>query len=448
MSTLFQYLVVALVAADSAPMTLDHAVGLALIRHPSAQMAQTDQLMAEQKVLAAQLAVWPSLDLQSGALYTTSKDGQTILVANNVPMETRALVVGHVPLDTGQLSAAKLQAELEAKSMGFATQVARAGLGLSVAQAFYDELRAEHAVAAIAYAREGAEAQRKATAAQLNAGKVARLELRRAEAALANYEANLAGARADLASARRRFRTLTGVSTDFRLQEPPPPPPPGKYLTSVDLSPRMATLNGKEPVSAQHKTSLSGDAAVTESADAVARRPEVLQAETDFAARKAELRVTDFSRRPTLSVTSMAGWDTGGAPTPNNLGASYGLDLSWPLWDAGRHANAARLVELGVERAGYAIQAARLSARTDFEDAMAALEKAQVQYYAQSRSRAVADEALSMARIGFKEGAVPGLELLNAQQAAVAARVAQQNAIYDYHQAAAKLRWAAGLATP
>lgn len=411
-------LVLALATAP-APLTLDESMALALAHHPAAMQADADLAIARQKAKAAGLALWPELDLQSGALYTSPSGGQPSFIANNTIMETRAQVVARVPIDTGQLGAARRQAELDATSAVYAARSAKATLALSVGQAYFDELRAEHAIEAYGAAHDGAEAQRKATLAQLKSGRVARLDLRRAEAALASIDASLLGAHADLDVARRRFTELTGATPGFRLAEPPPPPP--------------------VPTSAVAQRVSMSDAEA---------RPEVREARADAAARLAERDAAWLARRPQVNVTAMGGWDTGGAMSGSNLGASYGVDLSWPLFDGGRLATAARSADLGARRAAAALAAAQLAARADLEDARAALSKAQGQYYAQLRARQVADEALAMARIGFGEGAVSGLDLIIAQQAAVSARIAQQNALYDYHAAALKLRWATGAIVP
>ena len=57
---------------------------------------------------------------------------------------------------------------------------------------------------------------------------------------------------------------------------------------------------------------------------------------------------------------------------------------------------------------------------------------------------ALAERNLAMARVGFSEGALGGLDLAAAQRAAVEARLAELNARYDYHLAAVQLAWAAG----
>lgn len=398
-----------LLGAASPALTLGQSVEMAARVQPDLQQATLDTQTAATNVTIAQAASRPTLSLEGGYLGTSTRTGELDFVANNAPSETRAQLVGRWTLFSNQLGLKVNQAEAEREAAAWGLRNARLTLAGTVSDAYFAVLKAEAASRALRSAVAEATSGRDAAALRFQTGVATRLDLSQAEQQLATQQAALAGAEADVLSSRARFQILTGASEDFHLAEPGP-------------LPSIPALQGPD----------------------LTARPDIKQAQVLIQARRAEFAAAQAASRPTLNLTSAAGWDTGGVPSPANAGGSIGVDVAWPFFSSGQLGAQAQLAELGARRAELELARLTQQARLNLNDARAQLRKAETQLTALSRARELANRSLEMARFGFREGSLPFLAVLTAQRAAIDARVAEQNARYDAALALAHLRLALG----
>jgi outer membrane protein TolC len=387
---------------------LDLCIQKAIARHPGIAIAAIEVQASSSRLRSAEAQRLPVIGLSSGYLYSSNRDGTLDFVANNAPHETRAQVGVSWQPDTGALGAAVRRAQADLEAAGWSAQAIRARLALDVATAFCTALRTQHASEALAEAAGSARRQLQTVQRMVEAGKASRFDLQRTTATMASQEARLAQAEVDHRQALRRLALLIGESTDGPLAEPDE----AKAVPIDDL------------------------AAVAET------RPEVHRAAAIIQARLADQQIAERALWPQLSATASSGLDTGTWPSWQHLGWQAGLNLSWPIWDWGNLQSQADAARLAAARSEAERRLAVQTATTEVIDAEALLARAVGQLTPLRRAAEASKQAFEMASRGFAEGGIGSLEVLLAQQAAVEARIASQNAYYDYLAAAAYYRWA------
>lgn len=396
------------------PLSLDACIEKAISRHPLATMAAIDVQTSSSRLHAAEAQRLPAIGLSSGYMYSSNRNGTLDFVANNAPHETRAQVWMAWQPDTGALGAAVRRAQADLEASDWSARAVRAKLALDVATAFCTALRTQHAEEALSEAANSARRQLQTVQRMVEAGKASRFDLQRTTATMATQEARLAQADADHRQAIRRLALLIGESTEGPLAEPQEPKP--------------------QPA-----------ADVTATAEA---RPGVHLAEATVKARLAAQQVAELALWPQLSATAASGLDTGTWPSWQQLGWQAGLNLSWPIWDWGNLRSQAEAAQLATARSEAERRLAVQTAAGEIIDAEAQLARAAGQLTPLRRAAEAAKQAFEMASRGFAEGGIGSLEVLLAQQAAVEARIASQNAYYDYLAAAAYYRWATSGSEP
>ncbi|MBC7541093.1 MAG: TolC family protein [Candidatus Sericytochromatia bacterium] len=394
--------------AAPVPLSLTACIDRAVARHPAVAIAAIDQKSASARLTGVLAQRLPSLSVESGYLYTSTKDGNLDFVANNAPHETRAQLWLRWQPDTGALSASLRRAQAEHTAAEWGIRQARARLVLDVATAYYGVLRTQHAHLALREAVAGAHRQLQATQRLVDVGKASRFDLQRTASAVAMQEARLAQAEADQKQYRRRLALQVGDVGTVPLAEP------------------------IEPQVVPRPTALASPAS----------RADVRQAEALIPARQADVDLAKRALWPQVSFAAAGGLDTGTWPGLQQLGWQAGVDLSWPVWDWGILQRQVEAAQLTVSRAEAEVQLAARAAAGDVIDAEAQVDRATGQLAALKRAGQAADAALLMAQRGFAEGGVGSLDVLLAQQAAIEARLAQQSARYDYFTALAYYRWA------
>lgn len=393
-------------AAAQDGLSLEACLSQARARDPVLAGLALDAAGASLAADAARIERRPSLDLSAGYLGSTSRDGaNTDFIANNAPHEVRAQLVGRWAWDPLRWEHPLRQAEAAAEGARWTLRAREGQLALDVARRFYAVLRARLAVSAIQASLNGVRRQLEGARASEKAGQSTRLDVGRAEQTLHNQEAALAGAQADRRVAEAQLALVTGLPEGARLVEPTLPP------------------RGAAPP---------------------ALRSEIRAAEAAVAQSRVALDAARLAHAPQLLFSAAVGWDAGIFPASGAPGASAGVDLNFPLWSAGRLSTQARAAELALERAKAGADAARLAAADERLAAQGAAERASAQLGALEAAASLAERNLGMVKAGFAEGALGSLDLVAAQQAALDARLAAQNARYDYAMARFQLDWAEG----
>lgn len=157
------------------------------------------------------------------------------------------------------------------------------------------------------------------------------------------------------------------------------------------------------------------------------RRPDVQQAERQYAAATARLGMADAARMPPVMVTGSYGSQAAKPDNlfnPNTRVYSLQLGVSIPLFDGGRLADQAAVARARVEQARLQYQQAALSALRDANDALVAVHSARDEEAAQATQVEALRAALDLAQLRYQAGLASYLDLLDAQRSLFSAQLA------------------------
>lgn len=271
---------------------------------------------------------------------------------------------------------------------------------------YYDALKAAATVDLQQQNVAGAQSDLHAAQLRFKAGDVPRLDVVRAQVAMANAQAALDAARTDLANAQDALAVETGEPPRdlTALQSAPPPPAPPD-------DPQKAV------------------------ARALAQRSDLASAQQAVHAEEAAVSVAQRAVLPAVSVSAgyTRGWDSGVLVN----GPSANVSLSVPVSHAASDRTAAERARLEQTRDKAAalqrsITVAVSSAARTYSESLRATASAR-------RAREAAQEELRATQIGYRSGASSSLDVADARRTYVQAALAEVNAVYAQAQAASML---------
>ena len=278
------------------------------------------------------------------------------------------------------------------------------------------ELDQEHAIA------EQTLASRRATLAiarqRYEQGLISELDVKQ-------FEAQVAAPAVTLAQTERE-RAQTEHALDVLLGQGPTPIPRGGSLADA-----VRALVIPDSVSAA----------------LLARRPDVQQAEREYAAATARLGVADAARMPTIMLTGSYGSQgpsAGELFRTNTRVYSLQAGVSIPVFDGGRLADQAAAARARVAQARAQYEQTALNALRDANDALVAVHTARDQVAAQATQVDALRDALELAQLRYESGLSSYLDLLDAQRSLFSAQIALSQTQLQQLTAAVQLYKALG----
>jgi len=387
------------IPAAFAALSLDQAESASVLRSPDVAAAQAVVREDAAALASARGALGPSINTTYAVAPQGGPLGETIQQRiTTVQVQT---TVGDVLAYAPLVAAADATLRAARASLAAATREER----VKAVALYYDALKAR----AIASAREEALAtakeQRRAAAIRAGAGDAPRLDVVRADVAVARATANVETARAAEANALDALRAETGATA---------------LDTTVDAAP------------AQPLADLTPDAAVTE---ARANRADLRAAEASVAVARASAAAARRGALPALTVA--AGYAQGVDSGVNVHGPAINVSLGIPLNGAARAQAAQREAAVGESVAKEQAQERQLAL-----DVAAAARNVAAARRATAASDEARGEALAELRateLGYRNGASSSLELASARDTYTQAVVDALSSEYDELKARATL---------
>lgn len=272
---------------------------------------------------------------------------------------------------------------------------------------YYDALKAAATVQLRRQDLAGAQSDLRAAQLRFKAGDVPRLDIVRAQVALATAQAEFDAAQTDLANAYDALSVETGeTASDFSTLQKAPP------VTAPPADPQKAV------------------------ARALAQRSDLASAEQAVRGEEAAVGVAQRAILPAVTVNAgyTHGWDSGVLVS----GPSAAVNVSVPLSHAAADRTAAERARLA--QAEYKADALRRSitvavsaAERTYRESVRATESAR-------RARVAAQEELRATETGYRSGASSSLDVADARRTYVQAALNEVNAVYAQAQAAASLQ--------
>lgn len=328
---------------------------------------------------------------------------------------TGQLAVRQRLFDFGRGRAASSAARSRVSAADAAVQQALAGLDVAAARAFGRVLAAESASSARTAAIDAAREDVARAARRRDAGTATEADVLLLEVHLAGVEQERLEAEAEVAVARAALNRLRGATIDaaFSLE-----PSPAANVLPSDI------------------------AAATE--NALARRPEVLEAEARLRGAEAEAALARAERWPIVSA--QAAYDVTGRTLTDRSGSwAAGGEVTWTASLLGSGRARAHAAADAVEAARRRLDDSRRAIEVEVLSAARRLDVARARLDVGARAVAQAAEALRILRNRYAAGLTGVSDLLRASAAALDAESRRVTAVVDVLVSTAEYRRAAGL---
>ena len=252
----------------------------------------------------------------------------------------------------------------------------------------------------------------------LSAGIVSKLNVQRAEVALANERPELFNAQTELKNSYLRLAELFG--TDLR---PGAQAPPFEISGELQYRPNHADLNGCL-------------------ARADANRPVIKAREKDIAIEDRQYVLDRSAMRP--HVRAFSGYEVYSERDPDvgqefNYGGVVGINATWNIFDGFATKGRMQATRARREAAVQALAAARRSVASEVRSAFFDLQQAERVLETETKNVQTADEALEMTKGNFAAGLGTQLDILQAASDVTRTRTTRLSAIYLHNVALARL---------
>jgi multidrug efflux system outer membrane protein len=394
--------------------TLDRLVDEALAKNADLESALGRVREAQASLDVVRAAQMPTLDVNA----RSSRDQRSNVSATPIPPGVGRQTSSHkLSFDAGyeaDLWGRLSSSTKAARQQLLATQWARAavewGVTASVAETYFQLAAVDRQVVISESMRAGRARNVELRQRENTAGVGTEFDLRRAEAELTGAEATLAGLQRQRSSLERALALLTGRTP--------------QQIAYLALERRMldeATVF--TPVLPQ---GAAGELLV--------RRPDIRQAEAQLAAANANIAAARAATFPSLRLSGSVGSD---ARSMSDLFTgpaaiwSLAASVSQPLFDGGRLKAQVRQEEARAQQALADYRKTVTTAVADVRDAYLALDLEQ-QAWASQKARATSlQRAMSLAQLGYDEGALGFLDYLDAERNWYQAQLDQVSAYRD-----------------
>jgi outer membrane protein TolC len=286
---------------------------------------------------------------------------------------------------------------------------------VGVARAFLATAVSEEVLIARRSSVEVARATLTNAKTRLAAGTVTKVDVDRAELAVLSSEQNEREAQYGREQAYRALGTLIGIEGPFQIQaEIPSAPLPDPRDVKMALS----------------------------------LRPEFRQLEATVASADAQANARAWQWSPSLSAFGNARKFNYDNFVRDRHSWAAGAQLDWLIYDGGGRDAQRHLADAQMREAQARIDVLRDTVRDDLANGWSQVETKKRGVEAAERSLALAHEALELVRVQYEAGTGTQLDLLQAQDAVVAAHLGLAQAHFDVAAADLALRHAAGTFPP
>lgn len=384
---------------------LDALIATAFARNTDLRVAEANMRAAAALLASARAAQGPSTDLGAGASYGRTVLGDAIYTAAGAHapdgwLDTLGFSAGWQVDWAGQLRRGTEAARADAGAAEAARDMVRVSLAASVTAAYADICALGRSIAVATRSADQARRVLDATRRRADAGIDTRFDVARAEALAASTEARIAPLRGQRAL---DLAVLAGL-----LAQPPDQVPAD--VPACRAAPQIAV-----PLPL-------GDGAAL-----IRRRPDVRAAERGAAAASARIGVALAGLYPQVRLGGSIAFNAGSPGDFDRHNAlSWGLGplISWSFPNM-----AAARARIAAARAADAAAIARfdgavIAALVDARGTLAVYAAEHDRHGALAQADAASTRALALATGRFRDGASTYLDLLNAEQTAIAADAA------------------------
>lgn len=414
----------------NAQMALHEAIKIALRDNPQIRASAARVVSAYKGVDYARSQFYPRLEF-SGVFREQAPEVSFRLPPSAGGMPGEITVVPHSyrefnlqlaqPIYTG----GKLRAAYKAAKWGAsATDLQHANNELQLARrvrhTYFDVLEAEALVEVAKAALQRVEELRRVVSSMFDAGKVAKFDVLRVEAELAQANDELVRAQNALEIARSAFNTIIGREVNLPVE-----------LVSVTGLPELPELFSRE----------DAEAAALELAKA--QRPDLKAAIHLVELAEERVRLAEADGKPSISLaTTFRRQSRTGFAAAESKAAM--IIVQAPIFDSGRVNAQVEQARAELKSAKENLSAVEKQIALEVKQSILNWHSALQRYKAASAVLEQAEEAYRIARLRYESGVGTSIEVLDAQVALTRARTNFVRALHDLHRAAADFDYAVG----
>jgi outer membrane protein TolC len=420
----------ALAQQQPSGLTLQDSIRIALQNSRSLRTVLEDERKANARVREAKGAGLPQLDISANyrrldrvpkARFPSFDPVSGTFTFNEIEIQPIDSGTGTVSLSqvvdiSGVVRTATDAASLFSRIANLDVQRTRNDVVLQVKQAFYDVLRAQELVRVAEESLRNAEVRRKLAQAAVDAGVSPKLDVMRADAAVAAAQQAVITARNALQLAKSAFNNVLGR----RVDEP------------VELLP----VDEQVPESADFNQYLQ---------EALAKRPEMIQANLGISLAEKQITAAKRDQLPTVVVRGQ--WDFNLKTStfqPRESSFTTIAAVQFKIWDSGQTQGRVEQARADVDKAKITIENVREGIALEVRNAYLGLQEAREKVAVAEKGLQAATESLRVARLRYEAGVSNQLELSDAELAYTQAEQNLVNARYDLRVAWARLEKAMG----
>jgi outer membrane protein len=399
--------------------TIDQAVAVAQERNPDILIARKKVLAARGGFIEARSGFYPSLT-SSGLYDKRQTQSETNLRQEDYDATLRLeqnLYTG------GQVTSQRAIAQLNIDKANYELQETVNRVTMDARTAFNELLLNRAKVHVREESVRVLDEELKNQQEQLSAGIVGKLNVQRAEVAVANERPELFSAQTELKNSYLRLSELFGADVRPEAQSPP-----FEISGELQYRPNHADLN-----------------------DCLARadtnRPVIKARQKDIEIEDRQYVLDRSAMRP--HVRAFSGYEAYSERDPAvgpefNYGVVVGINATWNIFDG--FATKGRIQATRARRAAAveALAAARRSVASEVRSAFFDLQQAERVLEIETQNVQTADEALEMAKGNFSAGLGTQLDILQAASDVTRTRTTRLSAIYLHNAALARLAHACG----
>ena len=398
----------------STPITAEEAVRIALRHQPGIAIAQAGVSAAEGRLQSTQSALLPSLDLAASHNQVSGNASGLSGTTTSSPGYRFSASVNQLLFDFNHSRSLVQQAQAQQRSANANLTSVQSDLALQVKQAFYIYVQNARLVQVDEANVHATQGHLDLAQARLRAGLAPPSDVVRAQTAVADAILGLTTARANASTSRVFLAEVMGIDPLAQIQ----------------------TADTEEPAFPAEDVNLLVK-------QALAQRPEVLQAQASRDAATNALSASRVSNAPAFGAS--AGWLQRGDNLPLQAGSlSLGVAVQWPLVDSGFTAGLVKQAESGLQTAYAQLRGVRLAVTSDVSQAFINLKTAEQRVVTADAGVANAAEGVRLTEGRYRSGLGMFLDVLDAQTALVTADTNRVNAVSAVNIARASLARAVG----
>ena len=392
---------------------IELAVAIALANQPTIQNRVSAYVAAQQRVAQAlspllpQISgLWTAFQQKSVNQVTIASTGANVTL-NTINLQTQATVTASQLLfDFGKNWAATDAAKANSEFARESVELQKDLIALAVKQSYYNLLLASRLVVVNAQAVDRADLNLRSAKGFFEVGTRPRFDVTRAEVDVANARVSLIRAQNAVSLSRIALNTGMGIAVNA----------PIRIVDTLAYEPFM----------------VDRDSLV---AEALRRRAEYRQAKYQVDAAEATLRQNFRNFFPDV----IASGTYGSARADMNEIYSYGVQLSWSIFDGGNKVARYKEAKALLDSSKANVRDTELTIWQQVEQAYVNLISAEEQIGAAQKAVESAQENFRLSQGRFDAGVGTIIELTDAQLALTQAQSTQAQALTDYRLAIAQL---------